>query len=216
MRTQVDRQRTTHFLRARLETPRARLRRGVTPANICVVLCASALSKSQRIRRIRLAGCAKRSTGLSPSLANGWRITVSIPIAGRSPSCVAADRSQCHLHVERRRRAPAFALDLLLLYSALRKTLKKPGSRPEQGGPPLARVEQLGRHVGFGYVRCARRHRVGERGAASAPKPHCLPFRVWRISGSRLFFRSLVEQGALTMVASTMVPRLASILWRAR
>src|SRR4051812_8565834 len=41
---------------------------------------------------------------------------------------------------------------------------------------------------------------------AFIPKCHWLPFRVWCISGSRLFCLFLVEDGAAMIVASTIVP----------
>jgi hypothetical protein len=41
---------------------------------------------------------------------------------------------------------------------------------------------------------------------AFMPKYHWLPFLVWCISGSRALALFLVEDGALMMVASTIVP----------
>ena len=38
------------------------------------------------------------------------------------------------------------------------------------------------------------------------PKYHWLPFLVWCISGSRALAAFLVEEGALMIVASTIVP----------
>ena len=38
------------------------------------------------------------------------------------------------------------------------------------------------------------------------PKYHCLPFLVWCICGSRVFLAFFVDEGALMIVASTIVP----------
>src|SRR5690242_20337911 len=76
----------------------------------------------------------------------------------------------------------------------------------------LLPVQQLGQYRAVGDIGGRRHHGVDQLGAAVhpkcafMPKYHWLPFLVWCISGSRAFSAFLVEDGALMIVASTIVP----------
>jgi len=76
----------------------------------------------------------------------------------------------------------------------------------------LVPVQQLGQHRAVGDIGGRRHHGVDQLCAAATPKCafmpkyHWLPFLVWCISGSRALSAFLVEDGALMIVASTIVP----------
>src|SRR5436309_10828808 len=76
----------------------------------------------------------------------------------------------------------------------------------------LLPVQQLGQHRAVGDIGGRRHHGVDHLSAAVhaqcafMPKYHWFPFFVWCISGSRAFSAFLVEDGALMIVASTIVP----------
>src|SRR5215472_3003335 len=78
--------------------------------------------------------------------------------------------------------------------------------------PGLIAVQQIGQHRAVGDIGRRRHRRVDQFGAAVdpkcafIPKYHWLPFFVWCIAGSRALSAFLVEDGALMIVASTIVP----------
>src|ERR1700730_10319704 len=71
-------------------------------------------------------------------------------------------------------------------------------------------VQQVGQHVHVRHVdvqtECTTPCLLSTPMCAFSPKYHCLPFFVWCIAGSGSPLWFLVDQGAWTIVASTMVP----------
>src|SRR5262249_18264342 len=76
----------------------------------------------------------------------------------------------------------------------------------------LLPMQQIGQHRTVGDIGRCGHHRMDQLGSAVdpkcafIPKYHWVPFFVWCISGSRCLSAFLVDDGALMIVASTIVP----------